>query len=377
MNLRVVDTLADIEAAAWDALAGGNPFLRHAFLHALHESGCASPATGWTPSYITAWEADRLVGALPLYLKTHSWGEFVFDWSWADAYRRLGRDYYPKLVAGVPFSPVTGARLLAASAETRAALLNAAIDLARERAVSSLHILFPTPDEARELEGHGLMLRRGMQLHWRNPGYASFDDYLADLRRDKRKKVQQERRKVREAGIRFEHLSGADIRPEHWRHFVRCYERTHRQFDSPIALNLDFFERIGAGMGDNVVLIVAYREAEPIASAWFMRGADTLYGRSWGTLEFHPGLHFDTCYYQAIDYCIGHGLARLEGGAQGEHKLARGFLPEPTWSAHWFADERFASAVADFLRREATLMTGYVDELNEHAPFKAKDEPEA
>ncbi len=370
MTLRVVDTLAEIDAAGWDALAGDHPFLRHAFLHALHESGCASPATGWTPCYLTAWDADRLVGALPLYLKTHSWGEFVFDWSWADAYRRLGGDYYPKLVAGVPFSPVTGARLLAASAETRAALLDAAVELARTRGVSSLHILFPTQDEACKLEAQGLMLRRGMQLHWRNPGYAGFDAYLADLRRDKRKKVQQERRRVREAGIRFEPLCGADIRPEHWRHFMRCYERTHRQFDSPIALNLDFFERIGAAMGDNVVLIVAWRDTEPIASAWFMRGGDTLYGRSWGTLEYHPGLHFETCYYQAIDYCIAHGLARLEGGAQGEHKLARGFLPEPTWSAHWFADARFALAVADFLRREATLMTGYVDELNERAPFR-------
>lgn len=370
MNLRIVDSLAGIDPVMWDALACDNPFLRHAFLHALHESACASPATGWTPSFVTLWDGDRLAAAMPLYFKTHSWGEFVFDWSWADAYRRLGREYYPKLVAGVPFTPVTGTRLLAVSAEARAGLIEAALGLARESGVSSLHILFPTADEAGELAGHGLMLRRGMQLHWRNPGYAGFDDYLADLRQDKRKKVRQERRRVREAGIRFEHLSGSEITPAHWRHFVRCYERTHLQFDSPIALNLDFFERLGAGMGDNVLLIVAFREAEPIASAWFMRGSDTLYGRSWGTLEYHPGLHFETCYYQAIDYCIGHGLARLEGGAQGEHKLARGFLPETTWSAHWFADDRFASAVADFLRRESTLMTGYVDELNERAPFK-------
>jgi len=370
VKLRIVDSLAGIDPVMWDALACDTPFLRHAFLHALHESACASPATGWTPSFLTLWDGDRLAAAMPRYFKTHSWGEFVFDWSWADAYRRLGREYYPKLVAGVPFTPVTGTRLLAVSAEARAALIEAALGLARESGVSSLHILFPTADEASELAGHGLMLRRGMQLHWRNPGYAGFDDYLADLRQDKRKKVRQERRRVREAGIRFEHLSGSEITAEHWRHFVRCYERTHLQFDSPIALNLDFFERLGAGMGDNVLLIVAFREAEPIASAWFMRGSDTLYGRSWGTLEYHPGLHFETCYYQAIDYCIGHGLARLEGGAQGEHKLARGFLPETTWSAHWFADDRFASAVADFLRRESTLMTGYVDELNERAPFK-------
>mgnify|MGYP001126645919 CR=1 FL=1 len=370
MNLRIVERLADLPAPEWDALAGDHPALRHAFLVALQESGCASPATGWETRYLTAWQDGRLAGALPLYLKRHSWGEFVFDWAWADAYQRAGLPYYPKLVAAVPFTPVTGPRLLAADAETRGALLDAALGLAADTGVSSLHLLFPDETQAREMAARGLMLRQGMQLHWRNPGYAHFDDYLASLRRDKRKKVLQERRKVHDAGIRFERLDGARITPGHWRHFMRCYARTHEQFNSPQALNLDFCQRIGAAMPENLLLVVALREDTPIAASFCLRGGNALYGRSWGTLEYHPGLHFETCYYQAIEYCIEHRLALFEGGAQGEHKLARGFLPSPTWSAHWLADPRFARAVADFLRREATGVAAYVDELNERSPFR-------
>jgi len=313
---------------------------------------------------------DRLVGGLPLYFKSHSWGEFVFDWAWAEAYERQGLRYYPKLVAGVPFTPVAGPRLLAADATVRATLVQAALGLAGESGASSLHILFPGEGQAGELEAMGLMLRQGVQLHWRNPGYGSFEDYLAELRQDKRKKVRQERRRVAEAGIRFEHLTGGRITPADWTHFMRCYERTHRQFNSPVALNLDFFLRVGAAMPDDVLLIVALRGDEAIASALFFRGRGALYGRSWGTLEYHPGLHFETCYYQAIEFCIAQGITLFEGGAQGEHKLSRGFLPTTTWSAHWLAEPRFARAVADYLRREAGGMARYVDELNEHAPFR-------
>jgi hypothetical protein len=370
LNIRIVETIADIPADQWDALAGDNPFLRHAFLDALQQSGCASPATGWQAQFITAWQDDQLIGALPLYAKSHSWGEFVFDWAWAEAYERNGLRYYPKLISAVPFTPVTGPRLLAASAETREALLQAALALARESGASSLHCLFPGEAEALEMEQQGMMLRRGVQLHWRNPGYACFDDYLASLRRDKRKKIQQERRKTVEAGIRFERLRGEQITAEHWAHFVRCYARTHEQFNSPLALNLEFFLRVTATMPENILLIVALRDGEPIASALNFYNRNALYGRSWGTLEYHSGLHFETCYYQAIEFCIENRLALFEGGAQGEHKLARGFLPVVTWSAHWLAQPRFAQAVEDFLRRETGGIAGYVDELNERNPFR-------
>jgi len=380
LKLQIVENLADIAAVQWDALrqgcAGNNPFLAHAFLLALQESGCASPATGWRAQFITLWRADRLVAALPLYVKTHSWGEFVFDWAWAEAYQQHGLDYYPKLVSAVPFTPVTGARLLADAAagdaaEMRAQLIAAALHLAQAAGVSSLHCLFPRETQAQEMQQHGMLLRRGVQLHWRNPGYADFADYLASMRRDKRKKIQQERRKVNDAGIHFQHVRGEQITPEQWAFFMRCYRRTHEQFNAPLALNLDFFMRIGAAMPQHILLIVALNaNDEPIASAINFYDADALYGRSWGTLAFHPGLHFETCYYQAIEFCIANNLATFEGGAQGEHKLARGFLPVTTWSAHWLAHPRFASAVEDFLHRETGGIERYIDELNESSPFK-------
>jgi hypothetical protein len=370
LNIHFVERFADFPPAQWDELAGDNPFLRHAFLNALQESGCACPATGWDARIVTAWEGERLVGAMPLYLKSHSWGEFVFDWAWAEAYQRSGLRYYPKLVNCVPFTPVAGPRILAGTSEIRGALLDAALNLAHEMDVSSLHCLFTDEVEAHEIESHGLMLRQGVQLHWRNPGYATFENYLADLRRDKRKKVQQERRRVQDAGIRFEHLTSSRITTAHWEHFMRCYARTHEQFNSPQALNLDFFLRVGAAMPENVLLIVAYRDDRPIASALNFYNRDALYGRSWGTLEYHSGLHFETCYYQAIEFCIENKIGLFEGGAQGEHKLARGFLPTITWSAHWLAHPRFAQAVEDYLRRESGGIAQYVDELNDSNPFK-------
>jgi predicted N-acyltransferase len=379
LNLRIVESVAAIPATQWDALAAAtgaaNPFLRHAFLLALEESGCATPETGWQAQFLTLWEGDRLVGAMPLYAKTHSWGEFVFDWAWADAYQRHGLRYYPKLVSSIPFSPIAGARLLGESPEIRAELIRTALDLARETGASSLHCLFPTEDQAGELRAQGLLLRQGVQFHWRNPGYADFADYLAGLRRDKRKKIQQERRKVADAGITFRHLHGGEIGEEDWRHFMACYARTHEQFNSPQALNLDFFRRLGANLPENQLLVIAYRDGKPIASAWNLHDEKTVYGRAWGTLEYHPGLHFETCYYQAIEFCIARRIPLFEGGAQGEHKLARGFLPVTTWSAHWLAHPRFFHAVEDFLAREAQGMARYVNELNESNPFKRPSAP--
>ncbi|MDA8382113.1 MAG: GNAT family N-acetyltransferase [Betaproteobacteria bacterium] len=371
LKIRFIEDAAGIPAAQWTALAGDNPFVRHAFLDALQATGCAVPETGWAAHFATAWEAERLVGAMPLYFKSHSWGEFVFDWAWAEAYQRSGLRYYPKLVSSVPFTPVTGPRILAHSAEIRRALLTAVLELAAASGVSSLHILFPDEVQAREMQGQGLMLRQGVQLHWHNPGYRSFADYLAALRRDKRKKVQQERRRVRDAGIRFERLTGERIKRVHWEHFMRCYVRTHEQFASPQSLNLEFFLRAAEQMADNILLVIAFRGDVPIASAVNFYNRDALYGRSWGTLEYHSGLHFETCYYQAIEFCIENRIALFEGGAQGEHKLARGFLPTRTWSAHWLAEPRFARAVDDFLQREAGGITRYVDELNDSNPFKS------
>jgi hypothetical protein len=312
---------------------------------------------------------------MPLYLKTHSWGEFVFDWAWAEAYQRQGLSYYPKWLSAVPFTPATGPRLLAASAEVRTELIRAAMKLAQESGASSLHCLFPDEAQAREMEQQGLMLRRGVQFHWRNPGFAGFEDYLAAMSHDKRKRIRQERRKVHAAGIRFERLRGPQITPEHWAFFYRCFSHTFRQYNSPQPLNLDFFRRIGAAMPDNLLLVIAMRDGEPIAAALNFHNQHTLYGRSWGALEYHPGLHFETCYYQAIEFCIAQGITLFEGGAQGEHKLARGFLPETTWSAHWLAHPEFARAIEEFLERECRSLDDYVDELNDSSPFKRPQKP--
>jgi hypothetical protein len=370
LTLRVVEDLANVPAASWNALAGGHPFLRHEFLSALHETGCATGRTGWLPQFVTLWEGDELRGALPLYLKSHSYGEYVFDWAWADAYHRHGIEYYPKLVAAVPFSPITGARLLAAAPTARRQLVAAALDLARS--ASSLHVLFPPEGEARELEAAGMMLRRGIQFHWANGGYRTFDEFLATLTHDKRKKLKQERRRVREAGVTFRWKLGREIADGDWRFFTRCYNNTYRAHLSAPYLNLAFFTRLGQVLPEHLLLVVAERDGKPIASALNVFTQDALYGRYWGATGYVPCLHFETCYYQALEFCIERGIRAFEGGAQGEHKLARGFLPEVTWSAHWLRQPRFADAVEKFLAREAAGVARHVDELAEHSPFKAR-----
>ena len=305
---------------------------------------------------------------MPLYVKTHSYGEYVFDWAWADAYQRHGLAYYPKLLAAIPFSPVSGARLLATTEAERAALIRAALALAQN--TSSLHVLFPQPAEAALLQSAGMMLRSGVQFHWTNPGYASFEEFLAQLSRDKRKKIRQERRKVQDAGVRFRRLCGSEIGEEDWAFFARCYDRTYREHRSTPYLNLDFFRRLGQTMPQHVLLIVAERGGRPIASALNLYSAQTLYGRYWGAEEYLPCLHFETCYYQALEFCIEQGISVFEGGAQGEHKLARGFLPVKTQSAHWLAHPEFSDAVERFLEREHAGIARYVDELNEHSPYR-------
>lgn len=370
-GIQVIDSLAPVPAADWDALTGGHPLLSHAFLHALHESGSACTDTGWAPCYLVSWMQGRLQAAMPLYLKSHSYGEYVFDWAWADAYQRHGLEYYPKLLCAIPFTPVTGSRLLARTARDRQMLAQAALDFARDIGVSSLHCLFPTEEEARLLADTGMMLRSTVQFHWRNEGYADFEDFLARMNHDKRKKIRQERRRLREQGFTFHWISGAEATAADWRFFFECYRRTYRAHHSTPYLNLDFFERIALAMPQHLMLVQALRDGEPVASAFNVFGDEALYGRYWGTREFHSGLHFEVCYYQAIEFCIANCIPAFEGGAQGEHKLARGLLPVQTASAHWLARPEFADAVAQFLARETRGIGHYVDELSEHSPFKS------
>ena len=369
-GIQVLDSLASIPASDWDALAGGHPLLSHAFLHALQESGCACADTGWAPCHLTLWRDGRLAAAMPLYLKSHSYGEYVFDWAWADAYQRHGLRYYPKLLNAVPFTPVTGPRLMATNEGDRRTLLDAALAFARDTGVSSLHCLFPVAHEVAAFESAGLTLRASVQFHWRNEDFRDFDDFLSRMNHDKRKKIRQERRKVRDAGIEFRWLRGGEATPADWTFFVECYDRTYRAHHSSPYLNLDFFLRLAQAMPERLLLILGYRDGVPVASAFNIIGDETLYGRYWGTKEYHSGLHFETCYYQAIEFCIAAKIGSFEGGAQGEHKLARGLLPQRTVSAHWLAHPEFAEAVTRFLRKEASGIEHYVDELSEHSPFK-------
>ena len=374
VSLRFVDSLAAIESSAWDRLVGIRPLLSHAFLHALHDSGCAAPETGWTPNYITAWRGDELVGAMPLYLKSHSYGEYVFDWSWADAYRRHGRRYYPKLVSAIPFTPATGPRLIAGDAGTRRALLEGALTLMREARLSSLHVLFPESNEAGECERAGMLLRASMQFHWSNPGYRDFADFLSTMNHAKRKKIQQERRKLAATGVSFRRLQGAEIDPAHWTFFFRCYTTTYRQHHSTPYLSLEFFERIGEALPHHVLLVIGERGGKPLCAALDVYAPDTLWGRYWGTIDYVPGLHFEACYYQAIEFCIEQRIAQFEGGAQGVHKLARGLLPVTTRSAHAIADRDFARAIERFTIDEGAEIAHAVEELEGASPFKSSPE---
>lgn len=360
-----------IDACDWNALARGQPLLSHAFLDALHETGCASRATGWQPRYVGAWRGDRLVGAMPLYAKTHSYGEYVFDWGWADAYRRYGRRYYPKLVAAIPFTPVSGPRLLADDADVKLALLDAARAIVARREASSLHLLFLDDSDAKLCQDAGTIARSGVQFRWTNAGYRDFADFLGSFAHDKRKKVKQDRRKVTDAGVSFVRKVGREIEPRDWDFFFRCYESTYRAHHSTPYLTLPFFRRIAEAMPEHLLLVLGHREGQPLCAALDVFDGRTLWGRYWGTLDYVPGLHFEACYYQAIEFCVERGIASFEGGAQGLHKLARGLTPLATHSAHAIAEPAFAAAIADFCARERVDIAHTIGELAESAPFKA------
>ena len=388
MNYRthIVSTLSEVGQADWDGLAAQqdqpNPFLSYAFLDALHESGSAAPETGWQPQYIVLYEpdpassagAERLAAALPLYVKGHSYGEYVFDWAWANAYQEHGLEYYPKLLCAIPFTPVSGPRLLARDASARAALIEVLARTQQASDVSSTHVLFPPDDQARQLADAGFLLRSGVQFHWMNAGYASFDEFLATLEQKKRKNIRAERRKVKEAGVTMRRVRGPDILDDEWRFFNRCYRNTYKEHFSKPYLNLDFFQRIGRTMPRNLMLTIAERDGRPIAASLVVHDETTLFGRYWGALEHVPCLHFEAAYYQPLEFCIEQGIQVFEGGAQGEHKMARGFLPTRTWSAHWLAHPAFADAVERFLERESGGIDDYIDELNDRTPFRRRDD---
>lgn len=369
-DLRFFDAIRRIPAPAWDALAGPQPCVRHAYLAALEDTGCVSAATGWRPRHATLWQGDALVAAMPLYEKHHSWGEYVFDWAWAEAYARHGLEYYPKWLSAIPFTPIPGRRLLGVSPTARAQLLAEVMQWVGAGGHGSFHLLFPTRDDATLLGAAGLMIRHGVQFHWQNKGYADFTDFLASLTRDKRKKIRQERRRVAEAGVEFCWREGAQITAQELAFFYECYNLTYALRGSTPYLSRDFFAAQAREQPANVRLLLAKRAGVAVASAWFMVDDAALYGRYWGAVEDISCLHFETCYYQAIDYAITHRLMRFEGGAQGEHKLARGLLSTPTCSAHWIRDPRFCDAIDDYLTRERHGVSRYLDELNERQPFR-------
>ncbi|MCW5648416.1 MAG: N-acetyltransferase [Ramlibacter sp.] len=396
---RVLASPQEVDAAQWNALLAqqghASPFMRHEYLAALHHSGSATPGTGWAPCFVTLWRGAELQAACVLYLKNHSYGEYVFDWAWANAYEQNGLAYYPKAVAAVPFTPVPGTRLLARDPAARLALVRTLLALCRTQKLSSLHLLFGADEDIAACDEAGLMLRHTVQFHWRNADarYASFDAFLASLNQDKRKKIRQERRKVADAGVRFRWARGTDITPGDWDFFYRCYERTYLEHGNAPYLTRDFFHRLADTLPGHWLLFTAERNAQPIATSLIAlsdhpaRATDTndtepgassgpriAYGRYWGALERVDCLHFEACYYQPLAWCIEHGYDRFEGGAQGEHKMARALMPVKTTSAHWLAHPAFADAVQRFLEREGDGINGYIEHLAERSPFR-QDKP--
>ena len=369
------DRIGELDPTEWDALAGEDPFLRHAFLAGLEASGCVGPGTGWHPAPVILRDAGgRLVGAAPMYLKDHSFGEFVFDWGWADAARRNGIPYYPKLVAAVPFSPVTGRRLLvhpdADPGPVRERLLTGAWALAERWDCGAVQWLFPTAEEQALLTEAGYLPREDVQFHWANPGYADFDQFLAALSSAKRKQIRKERRRAAEGDWIFHTRLGHEVPDSLWAAFHAAYARTTEMRGAPAYLNADFFRRLGRDLGERVVLITAERDGELVAGALNLRSERALYGRYWAAAEEHDFLHFELCYYRGMDFCIARGLERFEGGAQGEHKLKRGFEPAITYSTHWIRHDGLRAAVADYLTREQEEVAAYAEAARAELPFK-------
>lgn len=374
ITARTIDSLSDVSCSDWNRLTESQyPFLRYEFLVGLEQQDCLGDKTGWLPQHLI-FETDRqrVIAALPMYIKHNSFGEFVFDWAWADAYHQNGLPYYPKLVIAAPFTPATGPRILIDKAyrtsDFESTILEYAIKLTQERNFSSLHCLFP--QHSLPTSKYKFLSRVGCQFHWRNQGYASFDDFLNCLTSKKRKQIKRERRQVHDAGIRIDRIPGGDVTDRQWRIFYQHYCSTFDQYGNFPALTAEFFDEIARTMGEQVLLVLAYHGDAIVGSSYFLIGHDTLYGRYWGCSDNHPYLHFEACYYQGIEYCIEQGLCRFEPGAQGEHKISRGFLPTKTWSWHWIQEPAFESAIERFVDREAKRMELYMMELGQHSPYK-------
>jgi len=377
-SVRRIETLADVSVNEWNRLAGeNNPFTRHEFLTGLERHDCLANH-GWYPCHLLITDNDRPVAALPLYLKSNSIGEFVFDWEWAEAYESGGGHYYPKLVSAIPFTPVTGPRYLIAEGEDTVQLAqllhDAALEVASDYGLSGLHILFPDSKNRELMKAQGMLTRKACQYHWFNHGYASFEDYLGALTSKRRRQIRKERRSVVESDIRFEILRGSQITDRHWEIFHRFYSSTfHKKWGSP-RLTLPFFKSLSNTMPESTLLFMANHAGRYIAGAFAMQGSKTLYGRHWGCSENFKFLHFELCYYQTIDFCIVNGLDRLDAGAQGEHKINRGFVPVDTWSAHWFADHGFSMAIERFLGQERLYINNFIRTLENHSAYKQAEE---
>ncbi|HZZ62837.1 MAG TPA: GNAT family N-acetyltransferase [Roseiarcus sp.] len=391
LTARLLPSIADVDSAAWDACANPvfrnedeaagerfNPFVTHAFLHALEASGSTGGRSGWTPAHVVVENsAGKIVAAAPSYLKSHSLGEYVFDHAWADAYERAGGRYYPKLQVAAPFTPVTGRRLLVATDApegAREALIQALREVRRQTKASSTHVTFSTPEDAALLERAGFLVRHGEQFHFLCGGFSTFDDFLAALASRKRKAIRRERREALGKDLTIEWVTGSSIRPDHWDSFFKFYMDTgSRKWGRPY-LTKPFFTLIGASMAERILLVMAKRGGRYVAGAINFIGHDALYGRNWGSIEDRPFLHFEVCYYQAIEFALARGLRRVEAGAQGEHKLARGYRPVVTYSAHEFADARLAKAVADFLQHERAAVAETIAYYEDRAPFRKSDQ---
>lgn len=371
LTLKITDTILDVDADSWNALIGTMPLLSHAFLSALEDSDSVGKATGWQPYPLLVYDDEQLVGAMPLYLKTHSYGEYVFDWAWAEAYERSGVNYYPKLLAAIPFTPITSARLLASAVPIQVLMLEALQETMLKYKLSSVHVLFPDANSANTLKQAGWLQRNGVQFRWENENFAHFDDFLSILSHDKRKKIRQERKKVVASGVVCKRIKGIDISPQQWDFFYECYQNTYVEHRSTPYLTPAFFQQIGRNMPQHILLVIAYVDDQPIASALNIYDQTALYGRYWGALRYVPNLHFELCYYQAQEFCIAEHIQYFEGGAQGEHKLARGFKPRPTCSFHKIAQPDFAAAISDFVAKESQGIVAYTNELEQRAPFKA------
>jgi predicted N-acyltransferase len=374
LTLEISDSILQVDPKSWDALVEDMPLLSHAFFSALEASHSVGAGTGWQPYPMLVHKGGQLVGAMPLYLKSHSYGEYVFDWAWAEAYQRSGLNYYPKLLSAIPFTPITSQRLLVAQVENarqiQSLMVDALTQIMHKNQLSSVHVLFPDENSTAIFKNANWLQRNGVQFRWENESFNDFEDFLGRLSHDKRKKIRQERKKVAASGVVCQRIKGADVSPEQWSFFYQCYQNTYVEHHSTPYLTPEFFQKIALSMSQNILLVLAYLDDTPIAGALNIYDQTSLYGRYWGAMQYIPNLHFELCYYQAQEFCITENIKFFEGGAQGEHKLARGFKPRPTCSFHKIAHPEFATAIEDFVIRESQGVTAYTNELEQRVPFK-------